>query len=360
MIRRATAFVLTALATSSALLADTIRLADGSAIEGVQVVSEGLKEVAYKDGGKDKTVASATVVQVEFDKKPKEVDEAEGLIGEDDFEGAVDMLDAYVTAMLERKNPGSFKWAPAYAAWRAVEVRTRVSDLDGTRAAADLILKSFAETRYAPGAYLAKATAELQLGRAADAQATLAALASLVESQGLDPRWKLECKLSQAEADEKLRGEARRAEYERVVGEAGAYPATRARAQVLVGESFLADARGSGSAKDLRTKARAAFQKVVDDPAAPRAQLAAAYTGLGESLFLLGADVDDKAMLQDAALAFLRVTSIYRDDGRYVAKALYHAMRCFDLMQDPRKKADMRRELLAAFPASTWAAEAKK
>ena len=65
-------------------------------------------------------------------------------------------------------------------------------------------------------------------------------------------------------------------------------------------------------------------------------------------------------MLQDAALSFLRVTSIYRDEGRYVAKALYYAMRCFDLMQDPRKKADMRGELLALFPGTTWAVEAKK
>lgn len=360
MIRRASALALVAALCSATALADTIRLADGSAIEGVQVVSEGLEDVVYKEGGKDKTVASATVVAVEFDKKPKEVDEAEGLIGEGDFEGAVDTLDAYVAAMLDRKNPGSYKWAPAYAAWRAIDVRTLVADFDGMRTAAERIVKSYGETRYAPAAYLAKAGAELQLGRAADAQATLTEFSTLIESQGLDKRWQLECKLSQVEADEKMKGEARRNEYERVFGEAKAYPATRTRAQVLVGESFLAEAKGSGSAKDLRTKARAAFQKVIDDAGAPRLQLAGAYAGLGESLYLLGADADDKAQLQDAALALLRVTSIYRDDGRYVAKSLYHAMRCFDLMQDPRKKADMRGELLAQFPATTWAEEAKK
>lgn len=360
MIRRASAFALVSLFSSSALRADTIRLADGSAVEGVQVLSEGLKEVTYKEGGKDKSVPSANVVRVEFERKPKEVDEAEGLIGEEDLEGAVDTLDAYVAAMLDKKNPGSFKWAPAYAAWSAVEVRTRVADFEGTRAAAERVIKNFAETRYAPGAYLAKATAELQLGRVADAQETLAAFQTLVEAQGLDKRWQLECKLSQAEADDKLKHDARRSEYERLAGEADSLPATRTRARVLIGESFLAEAKGSSAAKDLRTKARTAFQKAVEDAEAPRAQLAAAYAGLGESLFLLGADADDKALLQEAALAFLRVSSIYRDDGRYVAKALYHAMRSFELMQDPRKRADMRRELLAQFPASSWAAEAKK
>jgi hypothetical protein len=359
MIRRATAFALAAVLCAAAAQADTIRLADGSAIEGVTVVNEGLKEVVYKEGGKDKTVASATVVAVEFEKKPKEIDEAEGLIGEDDFEGAVDTLDAYVAAMLG-KNPGSYKWGPAYAAWRAVDVRTRVADLNGMRTAAERVVRSYAESRYVPAAYLAKASAELQLGRPADAQATLAEFWALVESQGLDKRWQLECKLSQVESDEKLKGDARRSEYERIAGEARAYPATRTRAQVLAGESLLAEAKGSSSAKDLRSKARTAFQKVVDDPEAPRVQLAAAYAGLGESLFLLGADADDKAMLQDAALAFLRVTSIYRDEGRYVARALYYAMRSFDLMQDPRKKADMKRELLALFPGTTWAVEAKK
>jgi len=360
MIRRAAVLLLAAVLAPS-LRADTIKLLDGTSIANVQVVSEGLKEVVYKEGNKDKTIDSATVAAVEFERKPKEVDEAEGLIGEDDLEGAVDTFDAYVTTMLEKKNPGSFKWAPAYAAWRAVEVRARVADASGLRGAAERVVKGFADSRYVPQAYLAKASAELQLGQAPAAQATLGELAALVESQGLGKRWQLECKLSQLEADEKLKGDARRAELEKLAGEARELPGTRTRAQALVGEAFLADARGNaGAAKDLRTKARSAFQKVIDDKDATREALAAAYCGLGESLYLLGADADDKAQLQQGALALLRVTTTYRESGPHVARALYLAMRCFDLMQDSRRKADMRAELLARFPASTWAAEAKK
>lgn len=360
MIRRLTALALAAALTSSSW-ADTIRLVDGSKIDNVQVVTEGLKELVYKEGGKDKTLDSATVVAVEFEKKPKEIDEAEGLIGEDDLEGAVDALDAYVGAMLEKRNPGSYKWGPAYAAWKAVEVRRRVADLAGQRSAAERVVKNFADTRYAPHAYLAKASAELQLGQGPAAQATLGELASLVESQGLGKRWQLECKLSQLESDEKLKGDARRTELEKIASDSKDQAAVRTRAQVLVGESLLADARGNtGAAKDLRNKARTAFQKVIDDKDAPREALASAYCGLGESLFLLGADADDRNQLQDAALALLRVTTTYRDNGQHVSRALYLAMRCFDLMQDSRRKADMRGELLRLFPASTWAAEAKK
>jgi len=360
MIRPAATLLLAA-ALTSFTWADTIRLADGSSIDNVQVVSEGLKEVTYKEGNKEKTVDSATVVAVEFEKKPKEVDEAEGLIGEEDFQGAVEGFEAYVEEVLGKKSPGSYKWAPAYAAWKAVEMRARLADLAGLRTAAESVVKNFADTRYATRAYLAKAEAELQLGQAPAAQATLAEFAALVESQGLGKRWELECKLSQVEADDKSKGDARRSEFEKVAAAAGDFPATRARAQVLVGESFLADARGNaGAAKDLRTKAKSAFQKAIDDKDAPREALAAAYCGLGESLFLLGADADDKAQLQQAALALLRVTTTYRESGQQVARALFLAMRSFDLMQDPRRKADMRGELLALFPNSSWAAEAKK
>jgi len=361
MIRSATALAFALIALLSQPEADTIRLVDGTSLENVQVVSEGLKEVVYKEGNKDKTVDSATVAAVVFEKKPKEVDEAEGLISEDDLEGAVDVLDAYVSTMIEKKNPGVFKWAPAYAAWKAVEVRARVADVAGQRAAGELILKSFAESRYLPHAYLAKASAELQLGQAPAAQTTLGELAALVESQGLGKRWELECKLAQLEANETLKGDARRTELEKLAGEAREFAATRTRAQALVGESFLADARASSAAaRDLRTKASAAFQRVIDDKDASREALAAAYCGLGESQYLLGADADDKAQLEQGALALLRVITTYRESGQHVSRALFLAMRCFDLMQDSRRKADMRGELLARFPASTWAAEAKK
>lgn len=113
-------------------------------------------------------------------------------------------------------------------------------------------------------------------------------------------------------------------------------------------------------AKDLRSKARGAFEKVLAHEAASREALAAAHAGMGETLFLQGADSEDKAALQESVLHFLRVATLYRDQGRSMAKSLFFAMRCFDLLPDPRRKAEMKRELLALYPQSTWAVEAKK
>jgi len=107
-------------------------------------------------------------------------------------------------------------------------------------------------------------------------------------------------------------------------------------------------------------QARKAFEKVVASDGADRAVVAAGHAGLGEALFLEGADANDQAMLQNAALEFLRVATLYREQGAALARSLFYAMRSFDLLSDARRKAEMKRELLSLFPNSEWAGEAKK
>jgi hypothetical protein len=360
MMRRALAlFTAVALAGASPA-ADTIRLVDGSVLENVTISSEGWKEVAYKDSKGDKTVPSETVLAVQYAKMPPQLDEAEGFILAEDLESAVDALDAFVEATTT-KPPVQFKWAPAHAAWRAVQVRQRVADLEGARKAAKRILDSFPDSRYALLAYLAKAEAELALGQGAQAKETAAELATKATAQSLPKRWELESRMLQALADDKLKPESRRNELERVVNEARELPSVQARARVHVGETYLAEAAANiGNAKGLRSQAQAAFEGVLGSDVADRDALAGAYCGLGESLFLQGADANDKAVLRDAVLNFLRVATLYREDGQTVARALFYAMRSFDLMLEPGRKAEMRRELLGRFPLTTWATEAKK
>lgn len=363
MMRRALVLLASStLLASVASALDTIRLVDGKTIPNVQVVTDGLKEVTYKDGKGDKTVPSDTVDSIEYEKKPQELLDVEGHLLTEDLESAVDTLDTYVKALNEKKSLSSaFKWAPAFAAWRAIELRRSAADLEGVKSSADGFIAQHTESRYLPLAYLAKADAELRSGGAAGAKKTLEDLAGLVSAQSLPKRWELEAKLGQVQADDKQKQDARRTEYERLAGEASGIPGVQARARLLIGESFMAEAAASpAAAKDLRTKARAEFDKVLASEGVSRETLAGAHVGLGEALFLLGADVADAALLQEAALSFLRVATLYRDQGATVAKALYYAMRCFDLQQDARRKAEMRRELLSFYPTSSWAAEAKK
>lgn len=362
MLRRV---LLLSVACSAALTApsaaDTITLVGGKTLANVQVVSEGLLQVTYKDGKEDKTVPAETVQAIDYEKKPAALTEAEGFLLTDDAESAIDTLDAYVASVIEKPSAaGAFKWAPAAAAWRAVEVRQILADVEGARSASARVIQSFSDSRFVPQAYLAKAEAELEMGQAAQAQKTLGDLSGLIGSKSLPPRWALECRLAQARADDKLKPDSQRNQFELVARDAAGEPAVLAHARLLLGESWLAEAgRERGSAKDLRAKAQAEFQKVIDGDGATRASLAGAYAGLGECLFLQGADVDDKALLQEASLNFLRVLTLYRDQGQAAARSLFYAMRCFDLLPDPRRKAEMKRELLALYGQSPWAEKAK-
>lgn len=362
MMRRALLLTVACSAALPALsAADTITLVGGKTIPNVQVLSEGLLQVTYKDGKADKGVPSETVQSVDYEKKPQPLTDAEGFLLTDDPSGAVDSLDAYVTGALEKPSSvGAFKWAPAAAAWRAVEVRRSLGDVEGMRNAAARVIQSFADSRCVPQAYLAKAEAEIEMGQAAQAQKTLGDLSGLIAAKSLPKRWQLECRLAQARADDKLKPDSQRNQFELVARDAADEPTVLAHAQVLLGESFLAEAsRDRGAAKDLRARAQAEFQKVVEGDGALPEALAAAHAGFGECLFLQGADVDDKALLKEASLHFLRVLTLYRDQGQTVARSLFYAMRCFDLLPDPRRKAEMKRELLALYPQSPWAEKAK-
>lgn len=362
MLRRALALLATlSIFPSAVALADTLRLLDGKSIQNVQVVSEGLKEVTYKEGKSDKAVPSDAVLAVDYEKKPKPIEEAEASLVEEDLDGARETYEAYVEAALAKAVPAQFKWAPPQAAWRALELRAALVDLEGVKAGAKRLIQGFPESRFVPMAYLAKAKAELSSGQATQAQETLGELSGLVNAQSLAPRWALECRLGQIQADASLKPESRRNEFERVQAEARDLPQLQARAQVLIGETFLAEAAANqAGSKPLREKAKEAFEKVVEEDRASRSDLAAAHAGLGETLFLQGADASDKVLLQDALLHLLRVATLFREEGEVVARSFFYAMRCFDLLPDPRRKVEMKRELLARYPSTSWAEQAKK
>jgi len=355
---------LVALLPASLLQADTIVRTDGKQVENVQIVSETMKEVVYKKGRNEMTLAADRVLYVTYEKKPRLVDEAEGFVADDDLLSAIDAFDEYVEGQIERPNPGRYKWAPAYAAWRAVELRQSVADLGGARDAAVRLIDNFKDSRYVPAAYLAKAGAETDAGQAAKALQTLDKLSKLIEKNQLSRRYDLECRLARIRADEKRSGDARRTDLGIIVREAGSeFPTVKSRAEVMEGEVFLSEAERTvdpKKASELRDKAQVVFERIVDSEGNTGETLAGAYTGLGECLFYQGAEKDDMEALKEASLNFLRVVTIYKSESRYCAKSLYFAMRAFHLMQNPRRKADMFRELVALYPDSGWVSEAEK
>ena len=344
--------------------ADKIVQTDGTVLEDITIEEETLTEIQYKDGNDRKTVASEKVLEVSFERAPRMVDTALAALAEDDIFTAVNELDAYVDEQIEKANERRFKWAPAFAASKALELRMELADLDGARAAAARLINNFPTSRYLPGAYLAKAEAELQSSKADEAAKTLTAFSELIKTQSLSKRWELECRLAQIQADAAKSGEEKRGELDRVASEAGAeFPTVTSRARVAQGETYLEEAKGEADvakAQALREQAVEVFQAIVEDPKADDATLAGAHTGLGECLFYRGADADDAEVLKQASIHYLRVITLYNEQSRYVPKALFFAMRCFELTKDRRRKSDMRRELAKLYPGSEWDQEAAK
>ena len=63
---------------------------------------------------------------------------------------------------------------------------------------------------------------------------------------------------------------------------------------------------------------------------------------------------------QEAARNYLRVVISHEDQSRYVPKALFFAMRSFQLAGDRRRAADMYRTIQELYPSSPWSQEASK
>ena len=351
------------LAFASVVSADTITLVDGKTLENVTVVNETMKEVSFKQDGKSKTVPSDSVVSVEYVKKPKLVDQADLSAREGDVNGAMDTLETYVGGLIEGKGKEPMLWAPAYAMERLIQMAASLNDTDTVVLAADRLIKNAPESRYLPGAYLAKATALADDKKSAEALATIADLRKLVAGQALGQRWKLEADLAEVLADSSLAGAKRRARVIEISGLAGKdYPMVANRARVAEGESYT-----EGESKDF-AKAKGVFQQIVADPKADKQTLAGAYTGLGDcilaqSIELQKANKDANASFQSAAEMYMRVVVLYPEEVRYRAKSMFLAGRAFEFQGDDLSKTRARqlyRSVIREFKASTWAGDAKK
>lgn len=348
-----------ALLLAPALRADTILLVSGETIADVTVTDETLAEVSFERAGKAETVAAENVLDVRFQKVPDPIDEARSAYAEDDLAGAVELLDAFV-AENQGRNRRLPKWALPYAAWRALEVRRELADAAGTIAGADAFLAAFPESRHVPAVLQAKAEAQRAAGKAGEADQTLTALDELARARGLG-RWELLARLDRLAASD-LKGDEKRKQLQNLAATATKHADVRALAKVAEAQTYLAEASRVSleDAQKLRTTARPLFQQVVDEPRAGARALAGAHVGLAECLFYEGAATNEKETLLDAAEHALRVAVSYRQESAVLPRALFLAMRSFDVLKDRGRKAEILQELRTRFPGSGWTAEAEK
>ncbi len=366
-LRRAALAVATAALLGTALHADRIYLSNGSTIEG-DVVRETLQGVVYRSRSKagEQIAAADTVIKVEFSKLPPLLITAEGDAGDNNLDGAADSFEQFAEGVLAGENKkDKQEWAPGYALRRAIELNQSIASKDSLGrvvSLSDKLVAKLPDSRHVTYAFMAKADALRELGKHDEALAAAGAFKQLVASKGLGESFKLESELLEVLMDASLRGPQRRNRLVEIGSQAGsAHPIVRNRARVAEAETYT-----EGDVKDF-AKALKLYEGVVKDPKADAQTLAGAYAGLGDCLFQQGVDKlktgasDAASTLKDAALAYLRVVVVYKDQSRYVPRAMYYCGRTFELLGEDQKPNARRMygSVISQYPGSNWAAEAK-
>ncbi|QDV09756.1 hypothetical protein Poly30_53160 [Planctomycetes bacterium Poly30] len=370
--QRATTALFTRAACSAAALSllnvaalaapDRIYQSNGSILEDVTVVEEGLGTVTYKPSGSknEETVDSELVLDIEFSNKPEEVAMADVDASNEAFGSALAGMQNYLEN-LGGKNDKKFPWAPNYARYRIVELSAFMNDVAGMSAAVDALVAAAPDSRYAPLAMIDKIETLLLNGNAADAKASAAAFKEMIAAKGLTQRWKYEQELLALRADTSKRGEALESALQALSRSAAVFPTVTNAADVATAESMLARSEFA-AAEEL-------FRGVTEASNADDATMAAAFTGLGDCLYRRAeakASSDEeaaKALFGEAQLAFMRTVVNYRLQYAHVAKAAFYAGRCFQQIGGEGSKEKSSKLLISVivnFKGSKWAESAKE
>jgi tetratricopeptide (TPR) repeat protein len=339
--------------------ADTIYLLDGRSLTGVEVKEENIKEIAYKEGAKKGSVRTDEVLRIEFSGKSPGVDRADLSAADGQTLDAISDLEVYVDGYISGgKRTPRYTWEPAYAMHRLIELNGVVGQNAELIAAADKLIEHAPESRFVPGAYLAKAEAQHASGNSAAAQKTLKDFLAKIQSKALSQRWLIEQKLASALFDSTLQGKKLRDELDKISNQAGSqFPQVYNRAEVAIAESLMASKQFA--------EAEPIFAEITENAKAEPRTLAAAYTGLGDCLFKRGADVKDgtqrEKLLVAAITAYMRVVVVYKDQTQYVPKAMFWAGRVFDELggdENKEKAQKLYRKVMIEYRGSAWADEA--
>jgi tetratricopeptide (TPR) repeat protein len=344
---------------TGAATADTIYLLNGKSLEDVSIKEENFKEIEYRSGSKTSRVRTDDVLRIEFSGKSPVVDRGDTAAADGQVFDAIGDFEVYVEGWINSGKTPRYKWEPAYAMYRLIELNGAVGELPALVSAADKLIEKRPDSRYVPMAFLAKAEAQHASGNSAAAQKTLKSFLAIIQAQSLSQRWMIEQKLATALFDSTLKGSKLRDALDKISTQAGSqFPRVRNRAEVAIAESLLASKKFK--------EAEPIFEDIIESSRAEPITLAAAYTGLGDCLFKRGADAKDEAtrmrLLNQAVTAYMRVVVVYKDQTEYVPKAMFWAGRVFDeLGEDSHKENAQKlyRKVMVEYRGSAWADEAK-
>lgn len=343
--------------------ADRIYLSDGSILEKVDVASESLTEVRYKAQGssKEETVAADRVLHIEFEEMPKSIATAEIDADARRFGAAISGMQDYL-ANIGGKKDKDHPWAKPYAMYRIAKLNKLGGDLEGMVGAVEALKTEMPDSRYVPVATLDHIDTLISINDVNAAKEALSAFSAAIKSSGLPQRWEYEVDVRRLITDGSLKGESLESKLEDLAKKASAHSSVESLAEVKRAESLIARDNFESAAEVLR--------EVTENPKAPAATMAAAWTALGEALYeqaqltsASDAQEERTELLEEAQLAFMRVVVNHEFEYGYVAKAAYFAGRTFQELkaEDWRDNArDLFNYVRRNFPDSDWANQAAR
>ena len=350
--------------------ADVIRLRSGEEIEARVVVEEGLELTIYRDrSNKNQELPTADIASIEYERKPELLEEAEVSLADGNVAQAIYELDLFLEAFLG-PNPDIAKrqpWAPAWAANTVVELHQASGNHAKVVTSADRVIQSFATSRFAPAAWLAKARAQSRFGSEEAALATLDAFETFAAENGLADRWLREAELGRVLYDGGLEPEAKLERLVALEEQTAGAPEVQQAVQLALGEAYLvlADVEQAQRPAHL-SEAKGWFENVLASEDVGDALLAGAKTGLGDVAYLTAKADQDEAGLREARLLYMQVVVLYEEQVEYVPRAMYFAAvaskELHDITNDEEERLRQRKlatRLRQRYKTSKWADDAR-
>ena len=316
---------LSSLAKAQAV-SDTIIKKNGKQERKVEIVSLDLDKITFTKGGKKEPqeIETSRVTGFRLSALPEEYVRAQSAANRGDFAGAGKLFAEATT----KGNREIVKQVATFFAGRSFALAARKDSTNANNALAQLesYLSAAANGYYMPEAKVRLAQSRLFGGDAAGAETALASLENDAVSGSWPLRWSAEIKFAKAQAqvDQGKFADARSTlmgvagAVDAALGEdnrlAGELDTLKTESLVMQGETYIGEKLYDDALNYYRTLSSSNARGV----------RAAAETGQGQILFLQGSDKADEQKLRQAQLALARASVEPDTSDSTTAKALYY------------------------------------
>ena len=336
---------------------DTIKLVDGTKIQGVKLTWMDVREVRYKVRSSEKSIPREKVssVLIQQAKARGKLRKARKAVASEDWAEALNaFLDASASA---KKNKMLAGFLPQFALWKAFELAQDHGTPEDRLDILARLTKDYPETFYLPQIW--EYRIRMAYKKAGNDRKKLTAIKGLVAkylAQAKDwgsTRAEIEAELEGILIRERLR-ETKAADAQKALSKLLSraetdYPDLANRLNLQLANAVLRSGK--------LDEARKMFNAIIKSGVADSLTMAEAYLGRGHTWFRKPSKKPEDAKM--ALLDYMRVVTLYpKLDYDLTAEALYYAIESYKAWGGPDLQANVRRlirRLRGRYRDSTWA-----